>query len=102
MSDEINFICLVPSPAFSLGRLIATAGVHALVQEGRINPSFYLNRHLSGDWGDLCDDDRRSNDYALENGQQILSSYKVAPDLTLWIITEWDRSATTLLFPEEY
>ncbi|MGD9728599.1 MAG: hypothetical protein AB7R40_22980 [Nitrospiraceae bacterium] len=102
MTVEIKFISLVPNPAFTLGRLVATAGVHALVQEGRINPSAYLHRHLSGDWGDLSDDDRRSNAYALENGQQILSSYKVAPDLTLWIITEWDRSATTLLLPEEY
>ena len=79
-----------------------TAGVNDLVQRGELNPVPYLKRHLDGDWGDLCDDDRRSNDAALKSGDRLFSSYQVTRDLKLWIITEWDRSVTTLLLPSEY
>jgi len=79
-----------------------TAGVNDLVQRGALNPVPYLRRHLDGDWGDLCDEDRRSNDVALKNGDRLFSSYRVSDDLKLWIITEWDRSVTTLLLPSEY
>jgi len=79
-----------------------TAGVNDLVQRGALNPAPYLQRHLNGDWGDLCDEDRRSNDAALKNGDRLFSSYRITPDLKLWIITEWDRSVTTLLLPSEY
>jgi hypothetical protein len=102
MTANKDFISYVPNPCFTAGRIIVTADVHALIRDGRLNPAPYLQRHLSGDWGDLSDDDRRSNNDALENGQQILSSYLIAPSLTLWIITEWDRSVTTLLLPAEY
>ena len=89
-------------PRFKLGRLIMTAGVDALIREGRLNPLPYLRRHLRADWGELSGEDRHQNDAALESGERLLSSYQVAPDLTLWIITEWDRSVTTLLLPSEY
>ncbi|RYC77605.1 hypothetical protein BFJ63_vAg19522, partial [Fusarium oxysporum f. sp. narcissi] len=85
------------------GHLVMTCGIDALVQQGRLNPAPYLCRHLSGDWGDLDDSDRRQNDAALRSGEdRLFSSYQVAPDLKLWIITEWDRSVTTLLLPSEY
>ncbi|VBT19815.1 hypothetical protein [Burkholderia pseudomallei] len=91
------------SPArFTLGRLIMTAGVDTLIHQGRLNPLPYLRRHLRADWGDLCDADRRRNDAALAQGDRLLSSYQVTSDVTLWIITEWDRSVTTLLLPSEY
>lgn len=67
-----------------------------------------LEKHSSGDWGDLEEDDKESNDYSLENGGRIFSSYKFPDGLKIqneekiWIITEWNRSATTLLFPSEY
>jgi len=102
MAQQALFISIVPQPRFALGQLVMTAGVAELIRQGRINPSAYLRRHLTGDWGDLCDDDRRSNDAALKSGDRLLSSYQVAPDLKLWIITEWDRSVTTLLLPDEY
>lgn len=89
-------------PRFRAGRLLMTAGVNDLVQRGVFNPGPYLQRHLDGDWGDLCDEDRRSNDTALKNGDRLFSSYRITPDLKLWIITEWDRSVTTLLLPDEY
>ncbi|OJW95852.1 hypothetical protein [uncultured Aquimonas sp.] len=88
---------------FAPGHLVMTCGIDALVRQGRFNPTPYLCRHLSGDWGDLDDSDRRQNDAALRSGEdRLFSSYQVAPDLKLWIITEWDRSVTTLLLPSEY
>lgn len=95
-------LVLLSQPRFPAGQLVMTAGVNDLVQQGRLNPVPYLRRHLDGDWGDLCDDDRRSNDAALKSGDRLFSSYQVTPTLKLWIITEWDRSVTTLLLPEEY
>ncbi len=94
---------LVSRPRFSPGQVVMTAGVDELVRQGRLNPTPYLRRHLHGDWGDLSDDDRRLNDAALKSGEdRLFSSYQVTPDLKLWIITEWDRSVTTLLLPSEY
>lgn len=60
-----------------------------------------LNRHAKGDWGDVCDEDKKANDFALDNKERILSSYTL-DDTKIWIITEWDRSVTTVLFPSEY
>ncbi len=88
---------------FPIGRLMFSAGIHQLVQQGLLDPLSYLNRHVQGDWGDLSDSDRRRNDAALKSGEsRLFSSYSVTPQLTLWIITEWDRSVTTLLLPTEY
>ncbi|NYT62858.1 hypothetical protein H0A66_11085 [Alcaligenaceae bacterium] len=103
MATEALFISMVPNMRFSSGQLIFTAGVDALVQQGLLNPTMYLRRHLGGDWGDLDEGDRELNDVALASGQdRLFSSYQVAPDLKIWIITEWDRSVTTLLLPSEY
>jgi len=94
---------LASQARFSPGQVVMTAGVDELVRQGRLNPVPYLRRHLHGDWGDLDEGDRRLNDAALKSGEdRLFSSYQVAPDLKLWIITEWDRSATTLLLPSEY
>lgn len=95
-------LAVLSQPRFRAGQLVMTAGVNDLVQRGALNPVPYLRRHLGGDWGDLCDEDRRSNDAALKNGDRLFSSYRVSDDLKLWIITEWDRSVTTLLLPSEY
>lgn len=103
MAHQALFISVAHQARFPAGQLVMTAGIDALVRQGRLNPSPYLQRHLSGDWGDLDDSDRRQNDAALQSGKdRLFSSYQVAPDLKLWIITEWDRSVTTLLLPEEY
>lgn len=94
---------LTSQARFSPGQVVMTAGVDELVRQGRLNPTLYLRRHLHGDWGDLSDDDRRLNDAALQSGEdRLFSSYQVTRDLKLWIITEWDRSVTTLLLPSEY
>ncbi|UXS01880.1 hypothetical protein [Agrobacterium tumefaciens] len=103
MAHEALFLSVVPQPRFLTGQLVMTAGVDELVHQGRLNPGRYLARHLSADWGDLDDSDWQSNDTALRTGEdRLFSSYQVEPDLNLWIITEWDRSVTTLLLPSEY
>jgi len=65
------------------------------------HPFDYLARHATGDWGELCAYDRRQNDIALREGYRIFSSYDVSAE-RVWIITEADRSVTTILLPEEY
>ena len=94
---------LASQARFSPGQVVMTAGVDELVRQGRLNPTPYLRRHLHGDWGDLCDDDWQLNDAALKSGEdRLFSSYQMGGDLKIWIITEWDRSVTTLLLPSEY
>ena len=90
-------------PLFSPGRVLATPGVTAL----GIDLMPYLRRHLAGDWGELDDFDRNQNNRALKNGDRLFSAYLLPPDKEgcqdkIWIITEWDRSATTVLLPAEY
>ena len=103
MAIDALFISFVANARFPSGHVVMTAGVDELVRQGWLNPSQYLRRHLSGDWGNLCNDDWRQNDAALKSGEdRLFSSYEVTPDLKLWIITEWDRSVTTLLLPSEY
>ena len=89
-------------PRFQAGRLLMTPGVSALVDTGKLDLMNYLSRHLSGDWGDLSDSDRRANDHAVRDGDRLLSSYQVTPDLKIWIVTEANREATTALLPDEY
>ena len=93
--------------SFTIGQLVATRGVHDLMQE---NPDFNhfaqsaFLKYRRCDWGDTCESDKAQNDSAVINDERILAEYRHPehPDWRLWIITEWDRSATTLLFPSEY
>jgi hypothetical protein len=84
-----------------LGRVVATPGALILLSEAGEDAFDYLARHATGDWGELCTFDRRQNEVALRNGYRILSSYPVG-ECRIWIITEADRSVTTVLLPEEY
>ena len=84
-----------------LGRVVATPGALRLLMEARARPFDYLARHALGDWGDLCAFDRRQNEIALRDGYRVFSSYDVSAE-RVWIITEADRSITTILLPEEY
>ena len=87
---------------FPLGRLSATPrALEALALAGQ-SPESFLRRHVSGDWGDLSEDDRRANLAALQAGARILSAYVTILGERLWIITEADRSLTTILRPDEY
>ena len=87
---------------FSVGRLVATPGALQCAQERGIHLMGLLSRHVRGDWGDLCDEDKRENEFALGKNLRLFSSYKVGSDCKFWIITEADRSATTVLLPDEY
>lgn len=83
-----------------LGKITITA--NAQRQLNKISVLTALERHSKGDWGDLEKDDWKANDEALNNGGRILSSYKDKEDKKFWIITEWDRTVTTILLPEDY
>lgn len=84
---------------FGLGRLLVTPG--ALESVGHEKVLELLLRHAKGDWGDLEDDDRRENELSLRKGFRLLSAYDVGT-IRLWVITEADRSSTTVLLPSEY
>ena len=89
-------------PRFLMGSIVATPGaLEALTASGQA-PDELLDRHICGDWGDLCDEDRQSNDIAIDEGNRILSVYTLRSQVKIWIITECDRSATTILLPDEY
>ena len=84
-----------------LGRVVATPGALRVLSEIGEDPFGLLARHALGDWGELCAFDRRQNEIALRDGYRVLSSYDVLED-RVWVITEADRSITTILLPEEY
>ena len=85
---------------FHPGRILATPGALSLAECG-INLLEYLKRHVNGDWGDVCDEDKVENLFSLKHGLRLLSAYNT-PFGVLWIITEADRSVTTFLLPDEY
>lgn len=98
----------IPVQLFELGQIVATSGaMDATSHEQRME---CLSRHMQGDWGHCDDEDKATNDAAIKLGNRILSAYPLNPDQpckgwgdnTLWIITEADRSVTTLLLPNEY
>jgi len=85
---------------FSLGSVVATPGALEKLDRTTINKA--LERHHQGDWGDVCDEDRKANDQSLRDGTRLLSVYHDSNQTKFWIITEADRSSTTILLPEEY
>ncbi len=88
------------SPTFPLGRIVATSSVLASLTYEDIATG--LKRHAARDWGEVCEEDRKTNDEAVEQGLRLLSAYKAESGQKYWIITEWDRSITTILLPEDY
>ncbi|MDH6165559.1 hypothetical protein M2282_000687 [Variovorax boronicumulans] len=105
-------------PRFALGRVVATPGAIELMQRTETNPFALLGRHVTGDWGECDPEDAQTNEDALTHGSRVLSVYRLPlraagekgdtqsqADLTgdrIWVITEADRSVSTLLLPEEY
>ena len=87
---------------FPLGRVVATPGaLRALEQAGQL-PTEFLDRHVNGDWGDVPEEDKQENEFSVAHGLRILSAYTTSGGEKIWIITEADRSYTTLLLPREY
>ena len=87
---------------FSLGQTFITPGAQEALQIAGQTELEFLRRHMSGDWGELSEDDVQENELSIKNGFRILSSYRTAKGQRLWLITEADRSSTTLLLPSEY
>lgn len=89
------------SPLFSLGSVVATRAVFYHLTASQLDANSFLQRHQCGDWGNVPPEDAAENDFAVKNGLRIFSSYQMAGK-RVWVITEADRSVTTLLFPCEY
>jgi hypothetical protein len=89
------------SPLFALGAIVATPAVLEHFDKHAINAQEYLDRHIRGDWGDVPAEDADENQRSIERGFRVLSAYEIAGE-RVWIITEADRSVSTLLFPREY
>jgi hypothetical protein len=87
---------------FPPGRTVITPGALDALAAAEQHPGDFFRRHLQGDWGELCEDDIATNELALISGLRLMSAYRTSKDQRLWIITEADRSATTILLPEEY
>jgi len=88
--------------SFPLGQLVSTPGaIEAMTRAGQ-NPVQFLDRHRAGDWGEVNAEDWSINDRAVIDGDRILSAYTLKTNTRVWIITEADRSVTTILLPQEY
>lgn len=94
------FILYPQAARFSLGQLFATPGILAEVSATDISSA--LARHAKADWGDLDQEDIDENNRALQHGSRLFSAYQSSTCVKFWIITEWDRSVTTVLLPSEY
>jgi hypothetical protein len=89
-------------PRFPMRRPVITPAAQAVLDEARISGGVLLARHIHGDWGDLSIEDQTTNELALLTGKRLLSNYDLSGGGKVWIITEADRSVTTILLPEDY
>jgi hypothetical protein len=87
-------------PKFPLGQVVITSNALHAIPPAEVNAA--LARHASGDWGELCKEDRELNEHSLQEGDRLLSAYTAKAAPRFWIITEADRSVTTVLLPEDY
>jgi hypothetical protein len=98
--EEITMAHQTTRPKFSLGRVLATQGATELLTRQEMEDA--LRRHASGDWGDVCVEDREENEFSLAQGFRLFSVYSSKTGTKFYVITEADRSATTVLLPDEY
>jgi hypothetical protein len=89
-------------PLFDLGQLVATPGALAALEKAGQNAMEFLSRHVTGDWGEIPEEDKKENQFSLEKGFRLMSSYRTTAGGRIWVITEGTRSHTTLLLPDEY
>ena len=87
---------------FPLGRLLATPGALEALAEAGQSAIEFIYRHQQGDWGDLSEDDKKENEFSVDKYLRIFSAYHTSKGQKVWVITEADRSATTVLLPSEY
>jgi hypothetical protein len=116
LPEKPPVVIITNSARFTVGQLAATPGALALLEQHNIGVAALVNRHIHGSWGDICADDAHTNELAIEHGNRVMSVYRLVDaqrlaltpvakrnDLpTVWVITESDRSVTTLLLPSEY
>lgn len=98
MSAARNF----PPALFPLGAIYATPGAFTALGRAGLTPWALLTRHRSGDWGEICEEDRGLNEWSISNGERIFSVYQLPTGERVWVITEADRASTMLLLPCEY
>lgn len=89
-------------PRFETGQVCSTPGALDAMMDAIQSPMEFIIRHMNGDWGEVCAEDHQANEEALGNNLRLLSAYRTRKDVRLWVITEADRSLTTILLPEEY
>jgi len=87
---------------FALGRVVATPGALRALEKAEQAPDVFLDQHVNGDWGDVPDADKQENEVAVEQGVRILSAYTTSAGDRIWVLTDADRSVTTILLPHEY
>jgi len=87
---------------FDLGQLVATPGALDALARNQQTPLEFLQRHINHDWGDVDNENKLENDYSVTRGLRILSAYTLKDETRIWVITEADRSVTTILLPSEY
>ena len=87
---------------FTLGQVVTTPGALAALERAEQNPLEFLTRHMNGDWGEVGPEDSAENKLSLRKGFRLMSVYTTKDGEKLWVITEADRSVSTLLLPEEY
>jgi hypothetical protein len=95
------------TPKFCLGQIVTTPGAISAMEESGQTADFFLNRHISADWGEVGPEDWQLNDEAVKDGSRILSAYRTLKGTKLWVISDaaddkGHRAATTILLPEEY
>jgi hypothetical protein len=114
--EKPTMVIITNSARFAVGQLAATPGALALLDQHSISVAALVNRHIHGSWGDVCAEDADTNELGIEHGGRVMSVYRLVDaqqlastpvamrsDLpTVWVITESDRSVTTLLLPSEY
>jgi len=96
---------IIESSKFKLGQIVWTQGINASIADDSKFSRFIescIGRHALGDWGDLCETDKKENEYSLGKHLRVFSSYNYKNNRKVWIITEAGRSVTTILFPDEY
>lgn len=90
------------APKFTLGKCVMTPGAQEALAAASQDPLVFLTKHVCGDWGLLDAEDAEANEAALKDGLRLLSVYETRLGTRLWVITEHDRSVTTILLPDEY
>ena len=92
----------VKTPRFPLGQIVATPGAIEAMEESGQTADFFLDQHVQGQWGQVDEEDWEANNRSLMDGTRLVSAYQTLKGVKIWVITEADRSATTLLLPEDY